>query len=276
MGEPTDQPTGETGRDGVLDPPGHGSAVVLGSESQSTDLLAARSEASPEAKLSPQPDPPSARSPKEPTGPRQPASYLFFTVISVVSAGLDLGTKAWATKNLTGFDPVSLTPKKIILIQGYLDFQYAQNPGGAWSMLHTLPEIGRRPFFLMVSTVASVFIAAVYGRIDRRQWAMRWGLPLALGGAIGNLVDRIRNGWVVDFVHFWFKKKVGEYHWPTFNVADVWIVMGVALMAIDLFASRRVRASLPDEADGADSLSERPGPPGQAPEHAPEGGASSD
>ena len=132
-----------------------------------------------------------------PTGPRQPASYVFFTIVAVVSAVLDLATKEWATKNLTGFDPGSLAPKKIVLLQGYLDFQYAQNPGGAWSMLRSLPEIGRRPFFLMVSTVASVFIASVYGRIDRRQWAMRWGLPLALGGAIGNLVDRIRNGWVV-------------------------------------------------------------------------------
>ncbi len=276
MGEPTDQPTSEGGRDVALAPSETKGAASFGAESRSTEPRGSTPEASSEPKISPEHEPPSAPSPKEPTGPRQPASYLFFTVISVVSAGLDLGTKAWATKNLTGFDPVSLTPKKIVLIQGYLDFQYAQNPGGAWSMLHTLPEIGRRPFFLMVSTVASVFIAAVYGRIDRRQWAMRWGLPLALGGAIGNLVDRIRNGWVVDFVHFWFKRKAGDFHWPTFNVADVWIVMGVALMAIDLFASRRVRASLPDESDGADSVSELAGPPGHAPAHRPDGGASSD
>lgn len=193
----------------------------------------------------PGPAPDLAAPPPSPTpSRRQPASYVFFTVVAVISAALDLGSKAWASKNLTGIDVQTYAPKKLILIKGYLDFQYAQNPGGAWSMLRTLPEVARRPFFLMVSTVASVFIASVYARIDRRQWAMKWGLPLALGGAIGNLVDRIRNGWVVDFVHFWFKKKVGEYHWPTFNVADVWIVIGVGLMAIDIFTSRRVRASL--------------------------------
>jgi signal peptidase II len=185
----------------------------------------------------------------EPRERRQPASYVFFTVVAVVSAALDLGTKAWASKTLTGFDMQTYALKKVIVIKDHLDFSYAQNPGGAWSMLRSLPEVGRRPFFLMVSTVASVFIASVYARIDRRQWAMKWGLPLALGGAIGNLVDRIRNGWVVDFIHFWFKKKVGEYHWPTFNVADIWIVVGVALMAIDIVTSRKIRARLDLDGD---------------------------
>ena len=90
-------------------------------------------------------------------------------------------------------------------------------------------------------TIASVFIASIYPRIDKRQWAMRIGLPLALGGAIGNLVDRMRHGWVVDFIHFWIKRDGRDFHWPTFNVADVWIVMGVGFLAIDVFTSRKIR-----------------------------------
>lgn len=182
---------------------------------------------------------------------RQPPSFTFFWIVAAVSAALDLASKAWASKRLTGLDP-SLTTKKIVIVANYIDFQYAQNPGGAWSMLRGLPEIARRPFFLMVSTVASVFIASVYARIDRRQWAMRWGLPLALGGAVGNLVDRIRNGWVVDFVHIWWKRPRGDFHWPTFNVADVWIVAGVGLMAIDLVTSRRLRARFHEALDEAE------------------------
>ena len=197
--------------------------------------------------------PPPTPSPKpEELLERQKPSFAFFWVVAAVSAAADLATKAWASKRLVGLD-ASLSTKRVVLIANYVDFQYAQNPGGAWSMLRGLPEIARRPFFLMVSTVASVFIASVYARIDRRQTAMKWGLPLALGGAVGNLVDRIRNGWVVDFVHVWWKRTGrGDFHWPTFNVADVWIVVGVALMAIDLFTSRRLRARFHDALDEAE------------------------
>ena len=174
----------------------------------------------------------------------QKPSLWFFWIVAILSAALDLGSKWWAMKRLTGFDPSTGKPRTITLIAHYADFQYAQNPGGAWSMLRSLPEVGRRPFFLVVSTVASVFIASIYPRIDRRQWAMRVGLPLALGGAIGNLVDRIRHGWVVDFIHVWMKRGPNEYHWPTFNVADVWIVVGVGLMALDVFFSRKLRARM--------------------------------
>jgi signal peptidase II len=174
----------------------------------------------------------------------QPPSLWFFWIVAIVATALDLASKAWASKVLTGFDPHLGRPKSITLIANYADLQYAQNPGGAWSMLRSLPEVARRPFFLVVSTVASVFIASIYPRIDRRQWAMRLGLPLALGGALGNLADRIRNGWVVDFVHVWIKRGKHEYHWPTFNVADVWIVVGVGLMALDVLFSRRLRERL--------------------------------
>jgi signal peptidase II len=174
--------------------------------------------------------------------PVSPPSYLFFAVVAGVAAVLDLGSKEWASHVLTGFDLAKGGQRTIDVIQGVFDLQYAQNPGGAWSMLRTLPEIWRRPFFLFVSTSASVFITSLYGRIDKSDWAMKWGLPLALGGAVGNLVDRVRHGYVVDFLHFYYERPGKAFHWPTFNVADVWIVVGVLMMAFSLFLGKSGRA----------------------------------
>lgn len=184
----------------------------------------------------------------------QRPSVLFFVAVTGISAALDLISKEWAIRNLAGAG-ASGTQRVVDVIPGMVDFVFAQNPGGAWSMLRNLPEQARRPFFIAVSTVASVFIASVYTRIDRRQWAMRWGLPFALGGAIGNLVDRMRHGWVVDFIHCWIVRGGKELHWPTFNVADVWIVAGVLLMALDLVTSRKLHRAR--EAASAASVEER-------------------
>ena len=170
--------------------------------------------------------------------PRQPASWTFFAVLAVVSAASDLVSKELAAEALTQYSETKRAQRTIDVIPGFFDLQYAQNPGGAWSMLRSLPEIVRRPFFLYVSTAASVFIASVYGKIDPRDWAMKWGLPLALGGALGNLGDRARHGYVVDFLHFFVERGGKSHHWPTFNVADVWIVVGVGLMAGTLLFSR--------------------------------------
>jgi signal peptidase II len=177
-------------------------------------------------------------------------SYLFLAFHSVLWAVMDLVTKSWAHETLAGYDPTTLTPKKVVLIEGYLQFIFAQNPGGAWSFLRSLPEVLRRPFFMFISVAAIVFIVSVYRRLHPDQRALRWGLPLALGGAIGNLVDRVRYGWVVDFVDAFVVRNGREYHWPTFNVADIAIVLGVGLMAVDVLlqAKRLPKRTAPAEA----------------------------
>jgi signal peptidase II len=183
-----------------------------------------------------------APAPLAPAVPRaawHPSSWLL-AGLSVAVAVLDIGSKEWAKRALAGPD-LKRTAKHIEVIPNHLDFIFAQNPGGAWSFLRGVPDGLRRPFFLFVSAAAIVFIVMVYRRLDRRQWAMRWGLPLALGGAIGNLTDRIRYGWVVDFIDMYYKGKANEVHWPTFNVADIAICVGVGLMAIDMFTPRKRR-----------------------------------
>lgn len=111
----------------------------------------------------------------------------------------------------------------------------------------------RKPFFLVVSATAIWFIVSLYGRLSRSQRALTWGLPLVLGGALGNLSDRITRSQVVDFIDYraewvlhtnsFISRRVGAWtvtdHWPTFNIADVAICIGVGLMAVDMFGSRK-------------------------------------
>jgi len=178
-------------------------------------------------------------------GPRP--SPMFLAVVSIASLVADIGSKLWAEKRLTDY------PGYITLVENHLMFVLAKNKGGAWGLLQGESENVRRPFFLLVSVAAIAFIVTLYRRLLPRQHALKWGLPLVLGGALGNVFDRIRYGYVIDFIDFrsdGIKKMnelVGKYsakhvvtdHWPTFNVADIAICVGVGLMAIDMLTSRR-------------------------------------
>jgi signal peptidase II len=178
-------------------------------------------------------------------GPRP--SPVFLAVVSILSLVSDIGTKLWAEKKLADY------PGYVTVIENHLMFVLAKNKGGAWGLLQGESENVRRPFFLLVSVAAIAFIVTLYRRLQPRQHALKWGLPLVLGGALGNVFDRIRYGFVIDFIDYradWIKKLnelVGKYypkhvvtdHWPTFNVADIAICVGVALMAIDMLTSRR-------------------------------------
>ncbi|MBS2015770.1 MAG: signal peptidase II [Deltaproteobacteria bacterium] len=178
-------------------------------------------------------------------GPRP--SPTFLAVVSVVSLAADIVTKLWAEKKLEGY------PGYVNVIDNHLMFVLAKNKGGAWGLLQGQSENVRRPFFLLVSVAAIAFIVTLYRRLQPRQHALKWGLPLVLGGALGNVFDRIRYGFVIDFIDYrseWIKKlneliqkkypaHIVTDHWPTFNVADIAICVGVALMAVDMLTSRR-------------------------------------
>jgi signal peptidase II len=169
----------------------------------------------------------------------KPPSMVLLATIAGISLAADLGTKIWAKEVLSGPNRRSRLLNRMHIIPDHLDFIFAQNPGGAWSFMRSVPEGLRRPFFLIVSASAIVFIISIYRRVRPEQWGMRWGLPFALGGAFGNLVDRMRYGWVVDFVDIYVKRGADEHHWPTFNVADIAIVIGVALMGYEMMRPRR-------------------------------------
>lgn len=215
-------------------------------------------------------DPPASHPEGHPDEDVKHASTTFLVIVSGISLAADLASKAWAKHHLSGFDGQKLGPKKMEIIKDYLDFIYALNPGGAWSFLRSLPDSLRRPFFLFVSASAVVFIVSIYRRVPHNHTAMRWGLPLALGGAMGNLVDRIRYGQVIDFIDMYVVRGGREVHWPTYNVADIAIVAGVALMIIDMIVpARRPRTAEAPALAGAPAVALADGPPLEVVEGSP-------
>jgi signal peptidase II len=186
-------------------------------------------------------------------------SYVFFGVIAAVCLIADVTSKAWAEVTLTRRSPLN----PVVVIEGHLNFALAYNRGGAWGLLQNASETLRRPFFLLVSMAAIAFIVSLYAKLLPGQRALRWGLPLVLGGALGNLADRVTRGSVVDFIDYradWVEAMnrgiaavVSGWnvtdHWPTFNVADISICVGVGLMALDMLLSsrRRGEGAAPEE-----------------------------
>jgi signal peptidase II len=185
----------------------------------------------------------------EQAGPTHP-KYVFFAVVSAAVLIADVASKAWAVTAL-GVGPGQ--QRNISVIKDTLAFVLAYNKGGAWGLFHGAADAFRKPFFMIVSVLAVLFIVSLYRKVHRGQWALTWGLPLVLGGALGNLVDRVIRVGVVDFIDYragWVESMNNMVahvskgwtvtdHWPTFNVADIAICVGVGLMAIDVLFSKR-------------------------------------
>jgi len=193
-------------------------------------------------------------------------------VVTVVNLVADLWSKGWA-KGV--FEAAPPRERRIIVFEKAfdwlsMDFIFAKNKGGAWGLLQNETEALRRPFFLIVSVAAIVFIVLLYRKLQPGQTALKWGLPLVLGGALGNLVDRIRYGWVIDFIDIYITNPSGPpSHWPTFNVADIAICVGVLLMAVDMFTSRKSAgaahsAGEPSHRDGQTVSGSSEPPPSQS------------
>ena len=127
-------------------------------------------------------------------------------------------------------DHLEIRRRKTVVISGYWDHQYARNPGAAFGFLAGSDSPMRLPFFIIVSLLAvGVIIYILRGTREADYWVIV-SLSFIAGGAIGNFIDRARFGWVTDFI-VW---KVGDARWPTFNVADAFISVGVAMMAIEI------------------------------------------
>lgn len=175
-------------------------------------------------------------------------SFVFLGVVAALTLAADIFSKAWAEVaiNRRGFEPIEI-------IDGYFSVILAYNRGGAWGLFHDASELVRRPFFLCVSAAAILFIVSLYAKLVKSQRALTWGLPLVLGGALGNLSDRISRSQVIDFLDYradwvlrtnaYIRTHVPGWtvtdHWPTFNVADIAICIGVGLMALDMMSGRK-------------------------------------
>lgn len=140
---------------------------------------------------------------------------------------IDQTSKAWAVRRLRLGDEINLIP-------GFLNFAYAQNTGAAFSMLDDHGSTGRWGLSA-VALLATSLVVYFFWRTPRTDDRILGALALLLAGIIGNVTDRIRLGFVIDFIDVQF----GSWHYPTFNVADMAIVIGAGLLMIDIFLTKK-------------------------------------
>ncbi len=122
----------------------------------------------------------------------------------------------------------------IPVIPGWFQITHVQNPGGAFGFLADQSALVRGILFLAVSTVAVGLVVWFYHKTPPTHRWLAAGFALICGGAIGNLIDRVRIGRVVDFLDFY----VGRWHWPAFNVADSAITIGITIFILHVIAGR--------------------------------------
>jgi len=149
--------------------------------------------------------------------------------VPIVSALLlgaaDQASKVWAVRTLPLFELRDIVP-------GFFGLVHVRNTGVAFSLLSNLDHRWVHPLLILATVLAMGAVLAYIAFLPCRG-AAPVGLGLILGGAIGNLIDRARLGYVVDFLDLYWR----NHHWPTFNVADVGITAGVVLLLIDMVVS---------------------------------------
>ncbi len=141
---------------------------------------------------------------------------MIWIVIILGLAG-DFFSKQWVLENLAG-------GKVIDLIPGYLDFSYLENRGAAFGIFQ-----GQVQLLSIIAVGVALVILIYLLRNKGLHPAAKLSLSLIIAGALGNVIDRVRYGFVVDFIHFHIKN---QWHFPTFNVADMCVVAGAALMIL--------------------------------------------
>lgn len=152
------------------------------------------------------------------------AGYLFasFGIYMV-----DQSSKAWAVRALR-------FGSERTIVRGFLDFVYTENPGIAFGQLQEGGSFGRW-FFVVLAVAAAVAVLYYFLRTSRNDDRILGACALLLAGIAGNLTDRVRLGYVIDFIVV----HAGSWHWPTFNVADASISIGALLLAYDLIFERK-------------------------------------
>jgi len=154
--------------------------------------------------------------------------FRFGLGIAIFALILDQSTKLLALRLLTD-------SKSIVVLPGFFDFTLAWNRGVSFSLFSSSSQI----MPLVLSCIAIVIIFGLLWWLTKvDNLIMGCGLGLILGGAVGNLIDRLRFGAVVDFLDFY----LAGYHWPTFNIADCAVIVGVGLILLDSWMSRSQHA----------------------------------
>jgi len=125
--------------------------------------------------------------------------------------------------------------QQIPVIPGLFSLWHVRNPGAAFGLFAAAPAGFRIPFLIGVAILALVVVTGMYLRQGHESRSLRFGLATLAGGAAANLLERVLTGEVVDYLDLY----VGRYHWPTFNLADIAINVGVGLLLLDAWRGRR-------------------------------------
>lgn len=152
--------------------------------------------------------------------------YAILAAVTALVLVIDQATKVYIDRTMQLY-------QSIPVIDGLFSITYMRNKGAAFSFLSNFDY--RLPFFILVSLVAVVAILVAYRKLRDDQRFAALSLSLILSGAVGNLIDRIRLGEVIDFLDVFWR----THHWPAFNVADSAICVGVALLAVDMVLEER-------------------------------------
>jgi len=152
----------------------------------------------------------------------RPSIRMLLSVPLTVVA-LDQATKLWVAGRMDLFESIPIVP-------GFFSITYVRNPGAAFGMFSEAHGLLRMGFLVSVSLVAVVMLSVFFLKSPHAERVSRVAAVLVMGGALGNLIDRVRFGEVIDFLDLF----VGRLHWPAFNVADSAISIGVALLVLDV------------------------------------------
>lgn len=149
-----------------------------------------------------------------------------FAWIAVVVFIFDQLTKLAATDYLTQHGEISLAP--------FLSLVLVHNTGAAFGFLSSAGG-WQNVFFIIIALSACIFILWMSWRLDRKDMFLVIGLMLVLGGALGNLTDRLLHGYVIDFIDVYYR----AWHWPAFNLADSAITIGAVILVLDALQPAR-------------------------------------
>jgi len=148
--------------------------------------------------------------------------YLILSLAPLVVLGLDQATKALIKTTIPLYGTVAV-------IRGFFNITHVRNTGGAFGILAGETGSLRTTFFIVITVGALVLIFLIFRKVRENRILAPLALAMVIGGALGNLVDRIRWGYVIDFLDLYWE----TYHWPAFNVADSAITVGICLLVID-------------------------------------------
>lgn len=154
--------------------------------------------------------------------------FLFLFPISGGIILLDQITKIWVQRTFQ-------LHESLVVVEGYFSLTYILNPGAAFGFFAGQGATFRMIFFGVVSIIALLLLAVFFRDTDEDDTAALIAISLLFGGAIGNMIDRVRLGEVVDFLDFYIE----QYHWPAFNIADSAITLGITLLMVHIFFQKK-------------------------------------